>query len=147
LLKLHCGTCCNVPAGLLLLNRSVYRGAAIMTDPHEVPEQQFPLGPAADPDALINMQPMRRQLAACTAGSSSGVGGLQLTPGLGQMYTLLEQALQRVPGQQQQQQGRSSVDVAAIMEQATRECINFLSPTCYRQLWVLVTDSSMWSSV
>jgi hypothetical protein len=39
------------------------------------------------------------------------------------MYTLLEQALQRVPGQQQQQQHKSSVDVAAIMEQATRECL------------------------
>jgi hypothetical protein len=115
-------------SGLLLLNRSVYRGAAIMTDPHEVPEQQFPFGPAAEPDTIINMQPMRRQLAACCAGSSSSSSGgaLQLTPGLGQMYTLLDQALQRVPGQQQQQQQqqhKSSVDVAAIMEQATRECL------------------------
>lgn len=110
-------------AGLLLLNRSVYRGAAIMTDPHEVPEQQFPLTAAAEPDTLINMQPMRRQLAACTAGNSSSTGGvLQLTPALEQMYSLLEQALQRVPGQQQQQQGRTAVDVAAIMEQATRTC-------------------------
>jgi hypothetical protein len=112
----------RAPAGLLLLNRSVFRGAAMMTDPHEVPEQQFPLAPAAEPDTLINMQPMRRQLAACLTGSSSSGGALQLTPGLGQMYTLLEQALQRVQGQQQQQ-GKSSVDVAAIMEQATRECL------------------------
>ncbi|WIA14003.1 hypothetical protein OEZ85_002564 [Tetradesmus obliquus] len=110
--------------GLLLLNRSVYRGAAIMTDPHEVPEQQFPLAAAAEPDTLINMQPMRRQLAACTATSSSSSNGgvLQLTPGLEQMYSLLEESLQRVQGQQQQQQqqGRSTVDVAAIMKQATR---------------------------
>jgi hypothetical protein len=93
-----------------------------MTDPHEVPEQQFPLAAAAEPDTLINMQPMGKQLAACTAGSSSSSSGaaLQLTPGLGQMYSLLEQALQRVSGQQQQQ-GRSTMDVAAIMGQATRE--------------------------
>lgn len=117
--------CVCTLAGLLLLNRSVYRGAAIMTNPHEVPEQQFTLGPSAEPDTLINMQPMTRQLAACAAGSSSSSGGaLQLTPGLGQMYTLLEQALQRVPGEQQQQRGDSSMDVGAIMEQATRERVD-----------------------
>lgn len=113
------GCCCHT-AGLLLLNRSVYRGVSIMTDPHEVPEAQFPYTAAAEPDVLINLRPLHQPLAACHAASCSSSDCTQLTPGLDDMYTLLEQAVKRLPGQKQQQQ-RPSIDVAAIMAQATRE--------------------------
>jgi len=134
--------CCaaNIPAyahgaaGLLLLNRSVFNGAHIMTAPHDVPEQQFSLQPAPQQDTLLDLRPLQQQLAACSHASSASQGaagaaasaGPMLTPGLDQLYNLLEQtrkSLLMTKQQQQQQQDQqcSNVDVASIMQLATRK--------------------------
>lgn len=136
--KLCKGCAANIPAiahgaaGLLLLNRSVFNGAHIMTAPHDVPEQQFSLQPAPQQDTLLDLRPLQQQLAACSHASctTQGIAGAAapagpvLTPGLDQLYNLLEQTRKSLPmtkQQQQQDQQCSNVDVASIMQLATRE--------------------------
>jgi hypothetical protein len=113
------------PAGLLLLNRSVYDGAHIMTSPHDLPEQQFPLQAPPQQDALLDLRPLQQQLAACSSSSTSQASAAVLTPGLPQLYELLEQTRRTLPGgnkqQQQLQQQQQPLDVAAVMQQALCE--------------------------
>lgn len=108
-------------AGLLLLNRSVYDSAHIMTNAQDVPEQQFPLQPQPRQDTLLELRPLQQQLAACSSSASQS-GTAVLTPGLHQLYTVLEDTRKALPGQRQQQtQPAGVVDVASIMQQALRE--------------------------
>lgn len=95
-----------------------------MTDAQDVPEQQFPLTQTQEQqqqqDVLLDLRPLQTQLTACSSGSAS-----VLTPGLQQLYTLLEETRRALPGYKQQQQPASAsgggVDVAGIMQQALRE--------------------------
>ncbi|KAF8066223.1 hypothetical protein HT031_002545 [Scenedesmus sp. PABB004] len=106
--------------GLLLLNRSVFDGAAIMTDPRGVPEAAFPLDPQPAPDALVGLTPLRGELAACArAGGAAGA----VTPGLAQLHDLLRAALAAAPrGRDQAQVADARVDVSAVMAAATPGC-------------------------
>jgi hypothetical protein len=117
--------------GLLLLNRSVFFGAHIMTDPHDVPEQQFPLCSTAaagqQEDECLDLQPLQAQLAACSSSRSSAQQLQLLTPGLDQLYTLLQQSSSSSSAgaakQLQQRQAGGLLDAAAIMQLATRESL------------------------
>jgi hypothetical protein len=115
-------------AGLLLLNRSVYSGAHIMTCPQDVPEQCFPLQAQPQSDTLLDLRPLQQQLAACSSSSSSAVSacgpGAVLTPDLHKLYSLLEETQRTLPGrsqQAQQQDASAGADVAGIMQQALRK--------------------------
>lgn len=95
-----------------------------MTNPHDIPDQHFPLQSAAQTDVLIDLKPLKQQLAACQAHSTTAAAGansLTLTPDLHKLYELLKQSEHRRPAQQQQSgsSSSSSVDVAAVMAQAT----------------------------
>lgn len=128
-------------AGLLLINRSVYKGARIMTDPHDIPEHQFPLQAAAEPDVLINLKPLKQQLTACHAHRSAATAdgkGLLFTPDLPKLCALLDQATRQAPGQGQRQ--RSSVDVGTIIAQATRKRAS-LEDYCCKRLSLLALHS------
>lgn len=113
-------------AGLLLLNRSVYDGAHIMNSPQGIPEQQFPLQQQPQQDTLLDLCPLQQQLAACSSSSGGAGGGSKqgnvavLTPGLPQLYALLEETRKALPGHKQQQPC-SGPDVGSIMQQALRE--------------------------
>lgn len=99
-----------------------------MTDAQDVPEQHFPLtqtqGQQQHQDVLLDLRPLQAQLAACSS-SGSGAAASVLTPGLQQLYTLLEETRRALPGYKQQQSSASAsgggVDVAGIMQQALRE--------------------------
>lgn len=103
-----------------------------MTSPHDVPEQHFPLQRQQQQDVLLDLRPLRQQLAACSSSSNSASSAAAsaaavLTPGLQQLYDLLEstsKGLVMHGGQQQQQRsaGGGQTDVASIMQQALREC-------------------------
>lgn len=133
-------------AGLLLLNRSVYNGVNIMIDPHEVPEHQFPLQAAQQPDMLIDMTPLQHQMAVCqwhcgSSGAEAQTGGgcqrsgAMLTPQLEELYALWDDAKQSSSiwhlqqGQQPAQPPRDKLDVAALMAVATSE------QAASQQLW------------
>lgn len=99
-----------------------------MTAPHDVPEQHFSLQPQQQQDVLLDLKPLQQQLAACSAkqggSAAAAAGGAVLTPGLQQLYDLLEQTNRAVPGRKQQQPHERSgdLDVGSIMQQATRKC-------------------------
>lgn len=100
-----------------------------MTDAQDVPEQQFPLtqtqGQQQHQDVLLDLRPLQTQLTACSSGGSTAAASV-LTPGLQQLYALLEETRRALPGYKRQQQPPASasgggVEVAGIMQQALRE--------------------------
>jgi hypothetical protein len=95
-----------------------------MVNAQDIPEQQFLLQPQPQPDFLLDLRPLQQQLAACSSNSSASQSGTAvLTPGLHQLYAVLEDTRKTLPGQQQQQGSQSAggVEVASIMQQALRE--------------------------
>jgi hypothetical protein len=99
-----------------------------MTNAQDIPEQQFPLQPQPQQDTLLELRPLQQQLAACSSNSSTSQSGTAvLTPGLHQLYKVLEDTRKALPGQQQQQQQQQQaqsaggMDVASIMQLALRE--------------------------
>lgn len=114
-------------AGLLLLNRSVYKGASIMTDPSDIPEQHCVELSAPVPDMLMNLKPLKQQITACQTHSSTVAadgGSLLLTPDMHKLYELLKQSGQKQSVQQQQ--NRDAISVAAVMAQAISKCLTSL---------------------
>jgi hypothetical protein len=121
----------TLPVGLLLLNRSVYSGAHILTCPQDVPEQCFPLQAQPQCDTLLDLRPLQQQLVACSSSSSAVAAcgsGSVLTPDLHRLYSLLEETQRAMPGrsqkqqQQQEEEASAGADVAGIMQQALRKC-------------------------